>query len=126
METCEHGEAARNTPAQQPKAVRFDAEADLHALAMEATSAGVLGADVVDRIIEKYRAACASGVPLVAKLGETGYYVVWDGDNRSYPAGWAHVLCDLEGGASTASRKKRKTEHRAIVCKVRKRCRYSY
>lgn len=126
MKACEHGEAARNTPAHQPKAVRFHAESDLLALATEAVAAGVLGEKEVEQILKKYRAACGFGVPLVAKLGETGYYVVWDGDNRSYPAGWAHVLCDLEGGASTASRKKRKTEHRPIVCKVRKWGRHSY
>lgn len=69
----------------------------------------VLGKHEVDPIMHMYRAACVSGVPLAAKLGDTGYYVVRDGDDRSVPAGWAHVLCDREGRGGIATRNGRKT-----------------
>lgn len=120
MMACEHGQAARTTPARQPTSLTFHAEEDLLALATQAVGEGVLGEDDVDRIMDMYRTACRSGVPIAAKLGDTGYYVVRDGDDRYYPAGWAHVLCDLEGGGSAVARKKRKTGYREVVCKVRK------
>lgn len=121
MEACEHAEAATKTHAQRPTSVRFLAEEDFLALATEAADMGVLGEHEVDPIMRMYRAACASGVPLAAKLGNTGYYVVRDGDDRSVPAGWAHVLYDREGGGGTATPNGGKTDDKGaeVVCKVR-------
>ncbi|CAM9496642.1 unnamed protein product, partial [Laminaria digitata] len=97
MGACEHAEAAVTTHAQRPKSVMFHAEEDFLALAKEAADEGVLGEHEVNPIMHMYHAACASGVPLAAKLGDTGYYVVRDGSDQSVPAGWAHVFCDREG-----------------------------
>lgn len=121
MGACEHAEAAVTTHAQRPKSVMFHAEEDFLALAKEAADEGVLGEHEVNPIMHMYHAACASGVPLAAKLGDTGYYVVRDGSDQSVPAGWAHVFCDREGGEGTAALYGRKVDDREVelVCKVR-------
>ena len=119
---CEHVEAAEIARAQRPNSVRFQAEEDLLALAAAAASAGVMGEREVDRVMKMHRAACASGVPLAAKLGDTGYFVVRDdGDSRYLPAGWAHVLSGREAGEGAAAvvRSRGGADEIEIGCKVR-------
>ena len=68
--------------------------------------------------MEKYREAGAVGVALVAKLGDTRYYVGRENDSRSFLGARAHVLYGGGSRAVDAVRKRRRTEIREIFCKV--------
>lgn len=113
---CQHSVAAQDIQAKHSTSVCI-AEDDFLATASAARDTGALGRDSVDRIMDMYRDAGAVGVALVARLDGTGYYVVREKSNRSYPAGWAHVLYDGGSGVGEAARNRRK-ERPQLLCKV--------
>ena len=118
VSSCRHGAAALSVQAQNPTSLVI-AEDELLAMANAAMDMGVLGSDTVLTIMSMYRKAGAVGVALVAKLGGTGYHVVRENSNRSFPGGWAHVFYDDESSVSRASRRRRRKEHPQLMCKVK-------
>ena len=59
------------------------------------------------------------GMPLLMRLGDTQFYVVYHDGNRSIDAGWAVVECGVApAGGGGAARSRRTTAKNSFRCKV--------
>lgn len=76
---------------------------------MESLPAGSFDDSTLMRIRERISGAEEEGVPVLVRLGNTGWFAVRDGAkfNRTVIGEWAHVKVHSNGGSTT------------IQCKVR-------
>lgn len=108
---CNHG-AAVNTADKAHKIASatpvFRGEAEFES-ALERLRKGSLNEKMLTRIRNRLKDANDEGVPLLARVGDTGWFVVRDGSryNRTVIGEWAHVKVSRKGSGV------------AIQCKVR-------
>lgn len=125
---CQHGEAVVQALAQErctvenPTAV-FEGD-EIELVLREATKApgSLLTAKCCKGILELNASAKREGVPLLIRLGDTGWFAIRQSieSGRTIVGGWAHIKSDgIEG--MEPCRKRRTRQMPSLMCKASNR-----
>ena len=121
-DACQHGmavQAAKRSPPIATTTPVFASNEDAERAVAAVAEDGRMGKNHVQTIKEYVERAEGEGVPVLVRIGETGWFAVRQSTllTRAAAGEWAHVKCPTLDGMG-ATRQRRRREQRDFVCKV--------